>query len=98
MIWKILVELGVWPATACVKVDDAPVGMSEGRAAGVWTIGVAASGNAMGLSLEDYATLDDDHRAQRLDVARASLIEAGAHVVIDTVADLPAAIAALPID
>jgi phosphonoacetaldehyde hydrolase len=97
MVWKILVELGVWPATACVKVDDAPVGMAEGRAAGLWTIGVAASGNAMGLSLEDYAALDNDERAQRLAVARASLTEGGAHVVIDTVADLPAAIAALPI-
>lgn len=97
MVWKILVELGVWPATACIKVDDAPVGMAEGRAAGLWTVGVAASGNAMGLSLEDYRTLGDDERAQRLAVARASLTEGGAHVVIDTVADLPAAIAALPI-
>ncbi len=97
MVWKILVELGVWPATACVKVDDAPVGIAEGRAAGVWTVGVAASGNAMGLALEDYEALDGDERAQRLAVARASLNDAGAHVVIDTVADLPVAIAALPI-
>ena len=97
MVWKILVELGVWPAAACVKVEDAPVGMVEGRAAGLWTIGVATSGNAMGLSLEDYAALGDDEQAQRRAVARASLTEGGAYVVIDTVADLPAAIAALPI-
>ncbi len=97
MVWKNLVDLGVWPATACVKVDDAPVGMAEGRAAGLWTIGVAASGNALGLSLDDYEALADDERAHRLASARASLTQAGAHAVIDTVADLPAAIAALPI-
>ncbi len=97
MVWKNLVELGVWPATACIKVDDAPVGMAEGRAAGVWCIGVAASGNAVGLSLEAFEALAADDRTRRLESARASLTAAGAHVVIDTVADLPDAIAALPI-
>jgi phosphonoacetaldehyde hydrolase len=49
MLWKNLVDLGAWPATSCVKVDDAAVGIAEGRGAGVWTIGVAASGNSVGL-------------------------------------------------
>jgi phosphonoacetaldehyde hydrolase len=30
MLWRNLVELGVWPASACVKVDDAEVGIAEG--------------------------------------------------------------------
>ena len=34
MLWKALVDLGVWPASACVKVDDATVGIGEGRAGG----------------------------------------------------------------
>mgnify|MGYP001209322096 CR=1 FL=1 len=97
MLWKNLVELGVWPATACVKVDDAEVGIAEGRAAGVWTIGVAASGNAVGLSLEDFEALSPEDRAARLDKARTGLEQAGAHLVIDTVADLPGALATLPI-
>jgi phosphonoacetaldehyde hydrolase len=98
MLWKNLVELGVWPLAACVKVDDAEVGIREGRAAGVWTVGVAASGNAVGLSREALAALAPEDRASRIAQARRRLSDAGAHVVIDTVADLPDALAKLPLD
>lgn len=98
MLWKNLVELGVWPLAACVKVDDAEVGIREGRAAGVWTVGVAASGNAVGLSPEALAALAPEDRASRIAQARRRLSDAGAHVVIDTVADLPDALAKLPLD
>lgn len=97
MLWKNLVELGAWPATACVKVDDAAVGIAEGHGAGVWTIGIAASGNSVGLSAEDFAALAPEDRTARIAAAREALETAGAHVVIDTVADLPAALAQLAI-
>ena len=97
MLWKNLVELGAWPATACVKVDDAEVGIAEGRAAGVWTIGIAASGNRVGLSREALEALTPQDRAARIAHAKAALLAAGAHLVIDTVADLPAALRELPI-
>ena len=97
MLWKNLVDLGAWPATACVKVDDAAVGITEGRGAGVWTIGIAASGNGVGLSAEALAALPEDERAARIAASRAVLEEAGAHLVIDTVADLPGALAKLTI-
>lgn len=97
MVWKNLVELGVWPAAACVKVDDAEVGIAEGLAAGAWTVGVAASGNGVGLSREALAALRPQDRADRIARTRAALIAAGAHAVIDTIADLPLALAELPI-
>jgi phosphonoacetaldehyde hydrolase len=89
MMWKVMVELGVWPASACIKVDDAEVGIAEGRAAGAWTVGVAASGNRVGLSREAFDALDPAARHDRLAEAKASLAAAGADFVIDTVADLP---------
>lgn len=95
MAWKNMVELGIWPASACIKVDDAEVGMAEGKNAGCVTVGVAASGNLIGLSLDDYRALDEDERQRRLADARAQLMAAGADHVIDTVADLPALIAEL---
>ena len=95
MLWKNLVELGAWPATACVKVDDAAVGIAEGRAAGVWTIGVAASGNSVGLSAEELGALSEREQGARIAAAREVLEAAGAHLVIDTVADLPGALARL---
>ncbi len=88
MLWKGLVELGAWPASACVKVDDAPVGIAEGIAAGAWTVGVAASGNGVGLSLDALLALDPDARAHRVEAAAAALRAAGADYVIDSVADL----------
>lgn len=92
MIWKALAELEVWPASAVVKVDDAPVGIAEGKNAGCFTIGVAACGNAVGLDLESFLSLADSERRVRIAVARTELLAAGADAVIDTVADLPSAL------
>ncbi|HTN13810.1 MAG TPA: phosphonoacetaldehyde hydrolase [Sphingomonadaceae bacterium] len=97
MAWKNLLELGAWPASACVKVDDTEVGIAEGRAAGLWTVGVAASGNEIGLTAEELAALDPTEREERLAGARAKLLAAGAHVVVDSVADLPGALEGLEI-
>ena len=55
------------------------------------------SSNIVGLSEADLAALPAPELAARLDAARAALTAAGAHIVIDTVADLPAALDALPI-
>jgi len=88
MAWKALVELDAWPSQACVKVDDATVGIEEGRYAGCWTIGLAASGNGLGLSLTDYAALDDADRRARVAASAETLKAAGADYVIDTVADI----------
>lgn len=88
MAWKALVELDAWPAQACVKVDDATVGIEEGRLAGCWTIGVAASGNGVGLSLAAFAALDDADRRARVAAAADQLRAAGADYVIETVADI----------
>jgi phosphonoacetaldehyde hydrolase len=88
MTWKALVELDAWPAHACVKVDDATVGIEEGRLAGCWTIGLAASGNGVGLSLPEYEALDEADRRARVGAAAEALTAAGADYVIDTVADI----------
>ncbi|EJL38262.1 phosphonoacetaldehyde hydrolase [Caulobacter sp. AP07] len=88
MMWKALVELGAWPAGACVKVDDAVVGIGEGLAAGAWTVGLSASGNGVGLSWEALNLLPAPDREQRIAAATEALREAGAHYVVETVADL----------
>lgn len=78
-----------------VKVDDTAPGLAEGLNAGCWTVGVAASGNALGWSLAQWQETDPAQRQMALAGARRSLLEAGAHEVIDTVADLPSVIAVL---
>lgn len=88
MLWKSLVELGVWPVSACVKVDDATVGIAEGRAAGAWTIGLAASGNGVGLDRAALLALPADERGCRIAAAADVLRRAGADYVVESVADL----------
>jgi phosphonoacetaldehyde hydrolase len=88
MTWQALIALDAWPAQDCIKVDDAPVGIEEGRLAGCWTVGVAASGNGVGLSLDAYRMLSESDRAERVEASAAVLKAAGADYVIDTVAAL----------
>ena len=95
MTWAALIALNVWPAWTAVKVDDAPVGMAEGRHAGCWTVGVAASGNAVGLTAAELAALDPADRAARIAAAAAQLRAAGADYVIDDVSQLPPVIATI---
>jgi len=95
MMYRCFAELGVWPAAAVVKVDDTAPGIAEGVNAGCWTVGVALTGNAVGLSAAELAALDDAARAEARAAATTVLAGAGAHVVIDSIADLPATVAAL---
>jgi len=88
MIYKACAELGVWPLSRVVKVDDSESGVAEGRAAGCFTVGVAASGNGVGLSAEALEALPATDRAARIAAAERSLIAAGADVVIGSVAEL----------
>lgn len=78
-----------------VKVDDTAPGLQEGINAGCWTVGVAASGNALGWSWEQWVNASEDEREHALVDARRTLREAGAHEVIDSVADLRSAFAAI---
>ncbi|WP_090650698.1 phosphonoacetaldehyde hydrolase [Asticcacaulis taihuensis] len=88
MTWKAMVDLSVWPARACVKVDDATVGIQEGREAGVWTIGVAASGNGTGLDLAEFTALSSEDRKTHVTASAEALREAGADFVVNSVADI----------
>ncbi|EDZ97624.1 phosphonoacetaldehyde hydrolase [Burkholderia sp. H160] len=88
MIYRTLPLLGVWRAKDVIKVDDTEVGIEEGINAGTWAVGVAVSGNAFGMSEAEAKALPADEFAARRNAAIAKLKAAGAHYVIDSVADL----------
>lgn len=88
MMYRCFADLGVWPASTVVKVDDTGVGLEEGLHAGTWAVGLAVSGNAMGLTLPQWNALSTQEQAERRQAASQKLWDAGAHYVIDTVADL----------
>ncbi|MEJ2802604.1 phosphonoacetaldehyde hydrolase [Comamonadaceae bacterium PP-2] len=88
MMWRCFADLGIcWPSTV-VKVDDTEVGVQEGLAAGSWAVGLAVSGNAMGLPLAEWQALTREEQQRRRAAAADRLYRAGAHYVVDSVADL----------
>ena len=88
MMYRCFTELAVWPAGSVVKVDDTAPGIEEATAAGSWAVGVAMSGNAVGFSHEELSRLDAGETARLRGEAAATLRDAGAHYIVDTVADL----------
>ncbi len=88
MTWQALIALDAWPARACIKVDDAPVGIEEGRLAGCWTIGLSGSGNGVGLDREAFAALEPQERRERLAKSESALRAAGADFVIEDISHL----------
>lgn len=88
-IYKSMVDLGVYPPSALVKVDDTEPGIGEGVAAGCLTVGVTLSGNYVGKTPDELAAMSEDEIAALRAHAAARLLSAGADHVIDSVADLP---------
>jgi phosphonoacetaldehyde hydrolase len=88
-------RLGVFPMDAIVAVDDTSVGIEAGLNAGMWTVGVAKSGNLVGLSLSEFDSLSEADQQTRLKGASEKLRLAGADFVVATVADLPGVLDAL---
>jgi phosphonoacetaldehyde hydrolase len=90
MIFRCMEALGVYPPAAVVKVGDTVVDVEDGLNAGCWSVAVVDSSNEMGLSAAEFAALPEAERATRRGAVAARFAAAGAHAVIDTLAELPA--------
>ncbi|MFN8468087.1 MAG: phosphonoacetaldehyde hydrolase [Caldilineaceae bacterium] len=90
MCYQNAMSLNVFPMAAMVKVGDTLPDIEEGLNAGMWTIGLALSGNMLGLSESAVAALPADELELRRTAICAQFEQAGAHYVVNTVADVPA--------
>lgn len=90
MIFRNMIELGIPSVRQVVKVGDTLSDIREGLHAGVYTVGVITGSSELGLSQEECRALPPDELAGRKKAARARMLAAGAHDVLDTIADLPA--------
>lgn len=79
-----VIALGIDDVAHCVKVDDAAPGISEGLHAGMWSVGLAVSGNEFGATWEAYQAMSKEEIATRRERAAGKLYAAGAHYVVDT--------------
>ena len=74
---------------AIVKIDDTVNGIHEGTLAGCWTVGVAKTSSYVGLNEQQLEEVSEAELNFRLKRAYDSLMDSGAHYVIDTMKDLP---------
>lgn len=81
-------QLGIYPLSALVKIGDTVMDVEEGLNAGMWTIGLSKTGNEVGLTQADFEALPQAEQTQRLLAAHAHLADAGAHYVVESIADV----------
>jgi phosphonoacetaldehyde hydrolase len=82
------INLQVYPMEAIVKIGDTLPDIEEGLNAGMWTIGLAKTGNEMGLPEQQIEALDPRVRRVRLERAYKRMHQTGAHYVVDGIADV----------
>lgn len=92
MLFECMRQLHVYPVTAVVKVGDTVADIYEGKNAGAWSIGILKGSNLLGLTEEEYNSMEGEELAERTKEARAKYFAAGADKVIDSIRDLPEAI------
>lgn len=92
MIFKNMIELDIWSPKSVVKVDDTTGGITAGLAGGCWTVGIAKTGNYVGLTEADMDAMNPEELEAKVEKARKILRDSGAHFIIDTIVDLPGVI------
>ena len=89
MVISNMQQARVFPPEAVVKIDDTKPGIAEGLNAGVWTIGLAKTGNEVGLNAQELAALSAEEVHRKVDRATDGLAKSGAHYVVESIADVP---------
>ncbi|UJR10850.1 hypothetical protein I4U23_015038 [Adineta vaga] len=87
-----VIALGLDDVAACVKVDDTPPGILEGRSAGMWTVALRFSGNFLGLTWDEYSTLSSKQLNSERERINKLFTSCKPHYLIDTISDLPSVI------
>ena len=90
-----VLALKLGDVAGCIKVDDTVPGIHEGVRAGMWSVGVSLTGNEVGLTAAQAAAMPAPELAALKARAEETLRAAGAHYVIDSVAQLPQVVAAI---
>lgn len=85
-----MINLQVYPPEAVVKVGDTLPDIDEGLNAGMWTVGLAKTGNEIGLNEQELAKLPQSELEAKLQRAYTRMAQTGAHYVVDGIWDVPA--------
>jgi phosphonoacetaldehyde hydrolase len=89
MMFRVLEALKVYPPSTVVKIGDTAPDIGEGLSAGTWSVGVVQSSSEVGCTVAEWEALPAAERHRRAAAARQMFADAGAHAVLDTLAELP---------
>ncbi len=89
MCFKNAMNLNTYPMEALVKIGDTLPDIAEGLNTGMWTIGLAKTGNELGMSEAEVNSLSPEVLASRLGPIYQKMYQAGAHYVVDGLSDTP---------
>jgi phosphonoacetaldehyde hydrolase len=85
MCLRIALDFRLSAAAAAVKVGDTESDIAEGLNAGMWSVGVSATGNEIGMHAADWEALPEGERGRITALAHEKLRAAGAHYVVERV-------------
>jgi phosphonoacetaldehyde hydrolase len=88
MCLRIALDFQLTSTAAAVKIGDTASDIQEGLNAGMWAVGVTATGNEVGLGPAELAALTPTDRARGVDRAARNLKAAGAHYVVESAAQM----------
>ncbi len=88
MCFQNAMALGTYPMESMLKVGDTVSDIQEGRNAGMWCVGVTRTGNELGLDEAGVAALPPEELRFGLEAISLRFFQAGAHFVVESVADL----------
>ena len=88
MCYHNAIALQCYPLHTLVKIGDTPVDVEEGLNAGMWTVGLTRCGNEVGLTEAEFDALPPAIRRVKLAHSEQRLRHAGAHYVVETLADV----------
>ena len=93
MLYKNLDIMNIESIQSVIKVDDTVSGIGEAINAGCWGVGVTRYSNYMNInSLEEADQLNKEEIDTKQEHAKDLLYKAGAHYVIETIADIESVI------
>lgn len=91
-IYEACHQMNCYPLAQVVKIDDTAVGIEAARHARCWAVAVAGTGNEM--AIQQFMN-PAAPRHEMLQTIAAKFKDAGAHYVIDSLADLPKTLRAI---
>ena len=89
MVYRNMIDLAIPSTDSVLKYGDTIADIREGVNANVWTVGVVMGSNELALTQSEVLAMPAHELEQRKAEVRRRMTEAGAHYVVDTIAELP---------